>query len=244
LLDDLTRILRPRREEFQVERLKAVFDAQWVGLQDGAKIDWDGAQFSERESTWYALTHYFRATPIKADEKPEAVEVSVETDLAKHGLPCLVGVIDLVRSGGRIVDFKLSGKTPDSEQVAHTHEAQLVCYALTYRDATGHREGGVELHHLVRTKTPKLVITSLPPATEHQQTRLFRLIESYQRGLDQQDFVPSPDAFAESGRRKPKRSHECGYPEQTDQQKARQGVRLGDGGETGAQVHPGRRRVL
>ena len=63
------------------------------------------------------------ATPVKAGEKPEAVEVSVETDLSKHGLPCLVGVIDLVRSGGRIVDFKLVGKTPDPERVAHTNEA-------------------------------------------------------------------------------------------------------------------------
>ena len=50
----------------------------------------------------------------------------------------------------------------------------------------------MELHHLVRTKTPKLIITSLPPASEQQMTRLFRQIESYQRGLQQADFVPSP----------------------------------------------------
>ena len=132
------------------------------------------------------------ATPIHADEKPEAVEVSVETDLTKHGLPTLVGVIDLVRAGGRIVDFKVVGKTPDSEKVAHTHEAQLVCYSLSYRDATGKQEAGVELHHLVRTKTPKLIVTSMPPATEQQKSRVFRQIESYQRGLEQQDYVPSP----------------------------------------------------
>ncbi len=139
-----------------------------------------------------ALEHYFIETPIKADERPEAVEVPVEADLAKHGLPTLIGIIDLVRSGGRIVDFKLVGKTPDVEQVIHTNEVQLTCYSVLYQDATGRSEGGLELHHLVRTKVPKLIVTSLPAMTESKQTRLFRQIESYQSGLARQDFVPSP----------------------------------------------------
>jgi putative RecB family exonuclease len=161
-------------------------------LQEGLKIRWDGEELSERKSSWLALENYFTATPIKADEKPEAVEVSVEADLSRHGLPCLVGVIDLVRSGGRIVDFKVVGKTPDSEQVAHTNEIQLVCYSLMYRDATGNKETTLELHHLVRTKTPKLIVSSLPAATGQQHARVFRQIESYQRGLEREDYVPSP----------------------------------------------------
>jgi hypothetical protein len=136
--------------------------------------------------------NYFTETPIKADERPEAVEVAVSADLSLHGLPTLIGILDLVRSGGRIVDFKLVGKTPDPEMVAHTTEIQLTCYSLLYRDATGRQEGGLELHHLVRTKAPKLVITSLPPATPQQRNRLFRQIESYREGLDRRDFVPSP----------------------------------------------------
>jgi putative RecB family exonuclease len=32
----------------------------------------------------------------------------------------------------------------------------------------------------------------MPPATEHQVTRLFRAMESYQEGVARQDFVPSP----------------------------------------------------
>jgi putative RecB family exonuclease len=67
-----------------------------------------------------------------------------------------------------------------------------VSYSLLYRDATGKRESGLELHHIVRTRTPKLVVTSLPPATEHQECRLLRQIESYQSGLDREDFVPAP----------------------------------------------------
>ena len=137
---------------------------------------------------WY----YFLETPIKADEKPEAVEVYVETDLARHGLNTLVGVLDLVRAGGRIVDFKNSGKTPDPAQVLHQHEIQLTCYGLLYRDATGRTEGGFELHHLVRTKTPKFVLSAMGPVTGEQQTRLFRQIESYLVGVEAEDYVPSP----------------------------------------------------
>jgi len=183
-------LARWRRQPFQMAGLKTVFESRWQE-QEG-RINWYGEEEIEKSSALRALEHYFIETPIKADEKPEAVEVSVEADLARHGLPRLIGIIDLVRAGGHIVDFKLVGKTPDAEQVAHTHEVQLSCYSVLYRDATGRSEGGLELHHLVRTKTPKLIITALPPMIESKRTRLFKQIESYQSGLARQDFVPSP----------------------------------------------------
>jgi hypothetical protein len=123
---------------------------------------------------------------------PEAVEVPMESDLSRYGLPTLIGVLDLVRAGGKIVDFKTSGKTPEAEDAIHQNEAQLSCYSVLYRDATGHLESGRELHHLVKTKTPKLVLTELPPMTNAQRVRLFRMMESYVEGLAREDFVPSP----------------------------------------------------
>jgi putative RecB family exonuclease len=183
---------RWRREPFITERFKSLFNVRWLALQAESKIKWDNEEEAERSSSWRALEHYFIETPIKADERPEAVEVAVSADLSKHGLPTLVGIIDLVRSGGRIVDFKLVGKTPDVELIVHTHGTQLTSYSVLYRDATGHKEGGLELHHLVRTKKPKVIITSLPSASEQQVTRLFRSMESYQEGVARQDFVPSP----------------------------------------------------
>jgi putative RecB family exonuclease len=183
---------RWRREPFSTEQFKALFNIRWLALQADSDIRWDGEEDAERSSSWRALEHYFTETPIKAEEKPEAVEVAVSADLSKHGLPTLIGIIDLVRSGGRIVDFKLVGKTSDVELIVHTHATQLTAYSVLYRDATGHQEGGLELHHLVRTKKPKVIITSLPPATEQQVTRLFRSMESYQEGVARQDFVPSP----------------------------------------------------
>lgn len=183
---------RWRKEPFSTERFRTVFDQQWPELQKGTVIRWDGEEEAERKTAWAVLENYWIETPIKADEQPEAVEARVEADLSRHGLPTLIGVIDLVRAGGRIVDFKTSGKTPDAGKAAHLHEGQTSCYSILYRETTGRREGGVELHHLVKLKTPKVIITPLGPMTETQQSRLFRGIESYLDGVARKDFVPSP----------------------------------------------------
>ena len=47
-----------------------------------------------------------------------------------HGLPVFVGVLDLVRAGGVIVDVKTTGRSPDPEMVRHTTEVQTTGYAL------------------------------------------------------------------------------------------------------------------
>ena len=75
---------------------------------------------------------------------------------------------------------------------SHNNEVQLTSYAVLYRANTGKTETGRDLHQLVKTKTPKLVVTQQGPMTPPQQTRLFRQMESYVNGLDRQDFVPSP----------------------------------------------------
>jgi putative RecB family exonuclease len=181
---------RWRRQPFAVEQFKTLFESDWAERQTKSAVGWEGEEEKERNHSWSLLETYFLETPIKANEMPEAVEVLVEAELP--GLPKLIGIIDLVRSGGRIVDFKTAGQTPTAEKAAHLHEIQVSAYAVMYRHATNKREQALELHHLVKLKTPKLVITSLAPMTSEQETRLYRLMESYVQGLSRQDFVPSP----------------------------------------------------
>jgi CRISPR/Cas system-associated exonuclease Cas4 (RecB family) len=185
-------LARWRHEDCGLEFLQAEYQRQWTERQQDTVIPWNDNEEKERSSAWNTLQHYLGNSPIPANEQPEAVEVRAEADLSRHGLPTLVGFMDLVRPGGVIVDFKNAGKTPKTEQVLHLHEAQLSCYGVLYRDATDHREGGFELHHLVRTKTPKVIVTEAPSMTDAQQSRLFRSIESYLNGVERQDFVPSP----------------------------------------------------
>ena len=181
---------RWRKQPFEISKLKQVFETGW--LDQGSKINWDGEEPEQKQSAWSVLEKYFTDTPIKANELPEAVEVPVEADLSKHGLPILIGVLDLVRAGGRIVDFKSAGKTPDNEMALHLNGVQLDCYSVLYREAAGKRESGRELHHLIKTKVPKIIITPSDPMTDKQQSRLFRLMENYVDGLEREDFVPAP----------------------------------------------------
>ena len=176
----------------EAQELENVFSRAWVIWQEGEQIEWEGREEAVKSATWDLIQLYLRETPIAPDEKPEAVEVGVEADLCGHGLPLLVGVIDLVRAGGRIVDFKTSARTPDIELLTHTTETQTTSYGLLYREATGGKESGIELHHLIRTKQPKIMVTELAPVTQAQITRLFRVIEAYIKGVAQEDFIPSP----------------------------------------------------
>ena len=180
---------RWKRQPFNVEVYRSVFDAGWK--DQPAAIDWEGEEEGQRQLAWTMLERYFIETPIKSNELPEAVEVPTETDLSSHGLPMLRGVLDLVRAGGRIVDFKTSARTPNAEDAKHQNEIQLSSYSVLYRGATGKRESGRELHHLVKLKSPKIVITALDPMTDHEQTRLFKQMNSYVNGLEREDFVPS-----------------------------------------------------
>ena len=186
-------LARWRGEPSDLESMRPVFDEHWTQDQPDDGIDW-GSKTEDAvcDNTWNLLMHYFSATPIPTGEKPEAVEVVVERDLLAHGLPPLKGVIDLVRKGGRIVDFKTAARTPTSGMVEHHNDVQLGCYALLYREATGHDESGFELHHLIKTKEPKLVVTPLSPLNPDQTRRLLRQMDSYVQGVMVEDFVPSP----------------------------------------------------
>lgn len=199
-------LARWRGEDCSIERMELIFEACWVhGCEEEAMI-WNSAdeEAKEKSGALSILKHYLTHTPIPQEEKPEAVEVRVERDLDAHGLPPLLGIIDLVRAGGKIVDFKTSARSPDTFMAGHQNEIQLASYALLYRAATGATESGFELHHLVKTKEPKLIVTPLSPMTPEQIRRLVRIMESYVRGIEAEDFVPSPgmhcswcDYFAE-----------------------------------------------
>ena len=184
---------RWRGESTEQDVIQHAFTDSWEQTQQQEAVHWlEGQEAKEQSKAWGLVETYLRDTPIPVREPVEAVEVQVETDLSQHGLPCLIGIIDLVRSGGRIVDFKTSSTAPQERQVLHRNEIQLTAYGVLYRDATGQRESGLELHHLVKTKQPKLIVSRFDPVTETQRTRIFRSMESYVDGVEREDFVPSP----------------------------------------------------
>lgn len=181
---------RWKSQPLTLTQLHEEYSAAWVAEDD--PVPWEsGEEDEEKKTGWRLVETYIRESKIPESLKPDAVEVPVEADLHAHGLPKLIGVLDLVQ-GGRIIDYKTTGQTPNSEKVAHTNGVQISSYAVLYREATGKRENGIELHHLVKLKNPKLVITALEPMSDAQQSRLFRLMDAYTEGLGNADFVPSP----------------------------------------------------
>jgi len=183
---------RWKSQPLTLKELHDEYSRAWADAGDDP-VAWENAaeQNEEKAIGWRLVETYIRESDISPDTKPEAVEVPVEAGLHHHGLPTLIGVLDLVQAG-KIIDYKTSGQTPNAEKVAHTNEVQTSAYAVLYREATGKRETGIELHHLVKLKNPKLVITAMEPMNDHQQTRLFHLMEAYVDGLGRRDFIPSP----------------------------------------------------
>jgi hypothetical protein len=184
---------RWRKETITTEGLRTKYDEVWANDQKAEAVRWlPDEEPDEKKQGWELLEMYFKQSPIPENERPEGVEVKVEADLAKHGLPKLLGILDLVRSGGRVVDFKTVGQTPKDEKAAHQNEVQMSTYSTLYRESTGQKEAGRELHQLVKLKQPKLIVTQLGPMTDQQQTRFFKQLESFVVGLEREDFIPSP----------------------------------------------------
>jgi len=173
-----------------LKQLHDEYSQAWSEAEE--PVEWEpGEEDDEKKVGWRLVETYMRESKIPPTLKPDAVEVAVEADLSEHGLPKLIGILDLVQEG-KIIDFKTASQTPNAERVAHTNEVQISSYAVLYRHNTERRENGLELHHLVKTKNPKLVITNLPPMSDQQQSRLFTLMAGYVDGLDRRDFIPSP----------------------------------------------------
>ncbi len=185
------------QQPLSLKQAHDAYTAAWADTEEGT-VSWKaGEEEDEKTTGWRLLDTYLRESHLPADVKPDAVEVPVEADLARHGLPRLIGILDLVQRR-QVIDYKTSASTPNAEKVAHTNEIQTSSYAILYRHNTGGNEAGIQLHHLVKLKNPKIVITLMPSMSPQQQTRLFKQMEAYLDGLQRQHFIPSPGMHCSS----------------------------------------------
>jgi len=130
--------------------------------------------------------------PVVPDERPEGVEVQVECSLGV-GTPA---ALRHHRSGAGHPDGSSTTSrrpaVPSEGMAEHQHSTQLSVYALLYRSATGERETGFELHHLIKTKVPKVIISTYGPMSAAMESELFFLIDDYLDGIAREAWVPSP----------------------------------------------------
>lgn len=137
------------------------------------------------------LTAYLESEHAMMDEIPLGVEVKLEEDLPELPSP-LLGYVDLVRAGNVPVDFKTCASTPDVELEAFQHELQLTAYQLLIESATGEAVEGRELVFLVKTKTPKVIVHRMPPATQQDKQRFWSIAQAAVDGIYHERFYPQP----------------------------------------------------
>jgi len=184
---------RWKGEPFDPAWLKSEFSDSWEEGLQADQIKWKKAadEAKAKEQAWAMLKTYFEQSPVPFSETPEGVEVEVECHLDRFDIR-LIGIIDLVRPSGLIIDYKTAARAPSVSAGSQQHATQLACYGLLYREATGTVESGFELHYLIKTKQPKILVTTLAPMSGRMQDELYRLIDDYLEGIAAEAWIPSP----------------------------------------------------
>lgn len=172
--------------------LHAHFFLQWEKEGAEHQVAWksDKEHDTQRDKAWELVIAYLDAAVIDEDESIAGVEVRLEAEI--EGLPTIIGIVDLVREGGRIVDFKTAAKSPSASSTGHVHGTQLGIYALLYRHCTGDKESGIELHHLVKTKVPKVCISEFGQMSDREIRNVIELMHCYVDAVKSDDTTPSP----------------------------------------------------
>lgn len=130
-------------------------------------------------------------SPEAMKDKPRAVEVLLKEDIPGLSVP-LTGAMDLVEGNYIPVDFKSAAAKPDPAHAAFDHEIQLVSYQMLMEAATRESPPSLDLVFLVKTKTPKVIRVSSPPADAHRKRRVTALLETAVEGIASNRFHPQP----------------------------------------------------
>ena len=171
--------------------LRQSFVEYWAEEQLTNPVQWHEDEDSKREQAWSLVMAYLENNPVPVNEAIEGVEVKLETELPDRPT-VLRGMLDLIRGGGRIVDYKTSSVTPrEQTAVRHAHSLQLTAYSLLYAESTGGDPSSMEIHTLVKLKSPRIVVTALPAPNQLQKDRFFRAVDSWAEGVERKDWPAS-----------------------------------------------------
>jgi putative RecB family exonuclease len=91
------------------------YQTAWADNTEGS-VEWEpGEEEADKTTGWRLLDTYLRESHVPAEIRPDAVEVPVDADLQQHGLPRLIGILDLVQQR-QIIDYKTSATTPNADR--------------------------------------------------------------------------------------------------------------------------------
>ena len=102
------------KQPLSLKQLHDEYSKAWSEADE--PVQWEpGEEDDEKKTGWRLVETYMRESKIPPTLKPDAVEVPVEADLHQHGLPILIGVLDLVQEGvdHRLQDHRARHRTPN-----------------------------------------------------------------------------------------------------------------------------------
>lgn len=123
---------------------------------------------------------------------PIMVEEPVQFSIATGDGPVrpYSGTVDLVDDTEKIRDWKFVGKKPDPHSGEYV--LNMTGYAIGYRKLTGKLESGVQLDHIVRTKTPyHFPIGDDKPVPDESIVAFADIVESVGGSIDKGAFPPT-----------------------------------------------------
>jgi putative RecB family exonuclease len=139
------------------------------------------------------VTAYLEQNPVPVNEAVEGVEVRLEMQLPERPTT-LVGIVDLIRggSGSILVEYKTAAQTTNPKLLGIKHQTQLTAYSLLFEDAVGHEPAELQIHSVIKVKSPHVTTTRLPASNQRQKDQFFRAVDSWANGVSEGDWVASP----------------------------------------------------
>ncbi len=182
-----------RGGDHEPETVSGFFTEAFDALEkEEGPVKWkgDADRTKAYEAGLRVLAAYLDSDEVLKD-RPTAVEVPLTEDIKGLRVP-LTGMVDLVTGDMIAVDFKSSATTPDPKQAAFDHEIQLVVYQLLIEQASGQTPKSLDLIFLVKTKVPKVIRVSTPPADAPRKARVIKLLNTAVEGMVAGRYHPQP----------------------------------------------------
>jgi putative RecB family exonuclease len=184
-----------REQAVSEEELISFFEESFRFLEENegpVQFSDEKARTDSVECGKRVLLAFMRSEVYRNSGKPKGVETSLSMPVKGRSGIALTGFVDRVDASNRAVDYKSVASTPQIETELWLHEMQLVAYQELIESATDEVSPGAELVFLVKTKTPKVITASMPPATKVQRQRFWSLVDRAIDGIQTERFHPSP----------------------------------------------------
>jgi len=183
-----------KRGTATLPELSDSIEAAFCTVEATDSIEW---QTPEERNQLLSQANGIVGTYIEGEQKlKQPVPLGVEVLLTDIDLGFdypFVGVLDLVRRGNVITDYKSIARTPsDLDLESWNHELQLTCYELLFEQATGESVSAKELIYLVKTKQPKVIRQNIKPADLIQRERFRNMVQTMVDGVENERFYPCP----------------------------------------------------